>query len=138
MRRMRLHPRLQPEAAGGHRAKLARGAFEKGAQVAESFVRDFGVSGIYHRVGQGRFTRGEERHGGGQADKVASIHVFQDSEVEADGGTTGVGIWWTTGGSNPRPLHCERSALPAELVAHFSDSITIYRSFERLARETRR
>ena len=27
-------------------------------------------------------------------------------------------IWWTTGGSNPRPLHCERSALPAELVAH--------------------
>src|SRR5262249_45917471 len=26
--------------------------------------------------------------------------------------------WWTAGGSNPRPLHCERSALPAELAAH--------------------
>jgi hypothetical protein len=26
-------------------------------------------------------------------------------------------IWWTAGGSNPRPLHCERSALPAELAA---------------------
>jgi hypothetical protein len=25
--------------------------------------------------------------------------------------------WWTAGGSNPRPLHCERSALPAELAA---------------------
>src|ERR1019366_6846616 len=26
--------------------------------------------------------------------------------------------WWTTGGSNPRPPHCERGALPTELVAH--------------------
>src|ERR1035437_8531944 len=34
----------------------------------------------------------------------------------------GGGNWWTTGGSNPRPLHCERSALPAELVAHFCRS----------------
>ena len=25
--------------------------------------------------------------------------------------------WWTEGGSNSRPLHCERSALPAELSA---------------------
>ncbi len=25
--------------------------------------------------------------------------------------------WWTERGSNPRPLHCERSALPAELSA---------------------
>ena len=27
------------------------------------------------------------------------------------------GIWWTARGSNSRPLHCERSALPAELAA---------------------
>ncbi len=27
--------------------------------------------------------------------------------------------WWTVGGSNPRPPHCERGALPAELTAHF-------------------
>ena len=27
-------------------------------------------------------------------------------------------IWWTRRGSNPRPLRCERSALPAELRAH--------------------
>ncbi len=26
--------------------------------------------------------------------------------------------WWTARGSNSRPLHCERSALPAELAAH--------------------
>lgn len=25
------------------------------------------------------------------------------------------GLWWRGGGSNSRPLHCERSALPAEL-----------------------
>src|SRR5262249_58522474 len=28
------------------------------------------------------------------------------------------GVWWTVGGSNPRPPHCERGALPAELTAH--------------------
>ena len=27
--------------------------------------------------------------------------------------------WWTARGSNSRPLQCERSALPAELAAHF-------------------
>src|SRR5471030_1350686 len=32
-------------------------------------------------------------------------------------------IWWTTGGSNPRPLHCERSALPTELVAHIHEQL---------------
>ena len=26
-------------------------------------------------------------------------------------------FWWTVRGSNPRPLHCERSTLPAELTA---------------------
>src|SRR5690606_12657505 len=26
--------------------------------------------------------------------------------------------WWSGGGSNSRPLHCERSALPAELPPH--------------------
>ncbi len=28
------------------------------------------------------------------------------------------GIWWTWGGSNPRPHRCERCALPTELHAH--------------------
>jgi hypothetical protein len=27
-------------------------------------------------------------------------------------------FWWTAGGSNPRPRHCERRALPTELAAH--------------------
>ena len=31
---------------------------------------------------------------------------------------TGVQLWWTRRGSNPRPLRCERSALPAEPRAH--------------------
>jgi hypothetical protein len=26
--------------------------------------------------------------------------------------------WWTARGSNPRPPHCERGALPTELAAH--------------------
>ncbi len=26
--------------------------------------------------------------------------------------------WWTGWGSNPRPPHCERGALPTELPAH--------------------
>src|SRR5262249_50322142 len=34
------------------------------------------------------------------------------------GGSAG---WWTAGGSNSRPLRCERSALPAELAALFVD-----------------
>ena len=29
--------------------------------------------------------------------------------------------WWTRRGSNPRPPHCERGALPAELLAHGVD-----------------
>ena len=29
--------------------------------------------------------------------------------------------WWSRGGSNSRPLHCERSALPAELRPHGAD-----------------
>src|SRR5690606_17570989 len=28
------------------------------------------------------------------------------------------GIWWSGGGSNSRPSHCERDALPAELPPH--------------------
>src|SRR5687767_3491805 len=27
--------------------------------------------------------------------------------------------WWTARGSNSRPPHCERGALPAELAAHY-------------------
>ena len=27
----------------------------------------------------------------------------------------GMGMWWSRGGSNSRPSHCERDALPAEL-----------------------
>lgn len=30
-------------------------------------------------------------------------------------------LWWRGGGSNSRPLHCERSALPAELPPHTED-----------------
>ena len=31
-------------------------------------------------------------------------------------------IWWTTWDSNPRPPHCERGALPTELVAHYHNA----------------
>ena len=35
----------------------------------------------------------------------------------------GAEFWWTEGGSNSRPLHCERSALPAELSARIKRPI---------------
>ena len=33
--------------------------------------------------------------------------------------------WWTAGGSNSRPLRCERSALPAELAARFGQECEV-------------
>ena len=36
-------------------------------------------------------------------------------------------VWWTAGGSNPRPPHCERGALPTELAAHLSNHFIIQR-----------
>src|SRR3954469_19595729 len=33
-------------------------------------------------------------------------------------GRPGIVIWWSGRGSNPRPSHCERDALPAELPPH--------------------
>ena len=39
-------------------------------------------------------------------------------------------FWWTRRGSNPRPLRCERSALPAELRAHIG-RFSIKKSYEK-------
>jgi hypothetical protein len=40
---------------------------------------------------------------------------------KALGGAEGFFIqWWSGWGSNPRPSHCERDALPAELPPHVS------------------
>src|SRR5262249_36020487 len=33
-----------------------------------------------------------------------------------------VSFWWRRGGSNSRPSHCERDALPAELRPHFLEA----------------
>ena len=35
----------------------------------------------------------------------------------AANGVTFAATWWTIRDSNPRPLRCERSALPTELIA---------------------
>src|SRR5713226_8763580 len=44
-------------------------------------------------------------------------------------------IWWTARGSNPRPPHCERGALPAELAAHsFVDRFEGFERFEMFER----
>ena len=34
--------------------------------------------------------------------------------------TLGMDMWWSRGGSNSRPSHCERDALPAELRPHIA------------------
>ena len=36
-------------------------------------------------------------------------------------------LWWRWGDSNPRPLHCERSALPAELHPHIMGKPTLHK-----------
>jgi hypothetical protein len=51
------------------------------------------------------FEKGGTVRGGSAREEYATNASFLD------------GVWWTAGGSNPRPLHCERSALPAELAA---------------------
>ncbi|GAT99801.1 hypothetical protein BSLA_01f0073 [Burkholderia stabilis] len=39
--------------------------------------------------------------------------------------------WWSGGGSNSRPSHCERDALPAELPPHQSSIIhTHFRAWQ--------
>src|ERR1700730_10246736 len=40
----------------------------------------------------------------------------------------GTGGWWSGRGSNPRPSHCERDALPAELPPHARRAILASRS----------
>jgi hypothetical protein len=72
------------------------------------------------------------RHGGargdGRARRSRAFVAGTPARVSGSGATgrrTGTGKarsgtflradWWSRGGSNPRPLHCERSALPAEL-----------------------
>src|SRR5213082_3133877 len=41
--------------------------------------------------------------------------------------------WWSGRGSNPRPSHCERDALPAELPPHARRAILASRSAMRLS-----
>jgi hypothetical protein len=36
---------------------------------------------------------------------------------------SGIGMWWSRRDLNPRPLRCERSALPAELLPHTHDCV---------------
>src|SRR5258708_6376294 len=62
--------------------------------------------------GQKGFARARSRVGGGRL--LALRCGGQPSPAVMSEG------WWTRGGSNSRPLHCERSALPAELRAPLS------------------
>lgn len=47
---------------------------------------------------------------------TGSTHL-QYKEPHRKPASDGASHWWTRGDSNPRPLRCERSALPAELQA---------------------
>ena len=42
-------------------------------------------------------------------------------------------MWWSGGGSNSRPSHCERDALPAELPPRYS-SLTFNKSWYTLVK----
>src|SRR5690554_1400316 len=59
------------------------------------------------RGGSGtRRNAGSPRHG----------RIAETKTPNRDG--LGAGCWWSGGGSNSRPSHCERDALPAELPPH--------------------
>ena len=45
--------------------------------------------------------------------------------------------WWSNGGSNPRPQHCQRCALPAELLPHDDINLVEVRRLELLASTVR-
>src|SRR5688572_32358999 len=63
-------------------------------------------------------------------DAVGHVKTRSPSENGASAGLGGVlhgGIWWSGGGSNSRPSHCERDALPAELPPRGKARILPYR-----------
>jgi hypothetical protein len=41
---------------------------------------------------------------------------YRGQEIKAGSGASGLKWWWRRRGSNPRPSHCERDALPTELL----------------------
>lgn len=45
-------------------------------------------------------------------------------------------VWWRAGELNPRPLRCERSALPTELAPHLTDIRPVRRMSHRAAHYT--
>ena len=54
-----------------------------------------------------------------------TIQINNKSEPIPDGEQVRIMLlWWTRRGSNPRPLRCERSALPAELRAQIGTFYT--------------
>src|SRR5579862_8623899 len=58
---------------------------------------------------------------------AATIAVRRAAQIRMDGtgraGFSRLGNWWSGRGSNPRPSHCERDALPAELPPHAKNTI---------------
>src|SRR5690606_28664179 len=49
------------------------------------------------------------------AERRSEMKTASSSSVERCRQASATLKWWSGGGSNSRPLHCERSALPAEL-----------------------
>lgn len=83
---------------------------------SELFLRHVSISHNYSRESGGRAGAQERKKGNEKRCRT----IGWGSET---GQTKGIlkrkKIWWTRRGSNPRPPHCERGALPAELLAHF-------------------
>ena len=50
-----------------------------------------------------------------QTAQTAASGLRKHADQRLDSTFTWTKSWWSRGGSNSRPLHCERSALPAEL-----------------------
>ena len=50
--------------------------------------------------------------------KTSSRNSYRPAVARERGRPVVTFVWWTAGGSNPRPRHCERRALPTELAAH--------------------
>ena len=97
----RVTPRRIRDSAGANYDELVRGSGEERAK--EGRTRAFSGR-IRAPLGTGRMAR-----------NPAVTRDFRQQKTGLEGRFLLV-HWWSGGGSNSRPLHCERSALPAELL----------------------
>ena len=62
-----------------------------------------------------------------QSSDNINILTMRFRQVLATVGLDWMDVWWSRGGSNSRPSHCERDALPAELRPRKEGEVSPYK-----------